>query len=267
MRRSLPSLSFTRSEFQDGHWLECAGEWLVGWPPATLLPYGEPNVTKPAVVRLLMTLWISVAVAGCGTSSRQGTLLLARHGASAFVPADDAAPMPFPDPPLTAAGEGEASRLAGLARAQGIRWIVSSPLLRARQTARIVADSLGLDVTIDSGLVEFNFGDLMGRDWSKSPYREQIDSVLANPAARRPGGESMMGFSERVTAATRRISVAAHGRTTLVVAHGMTNRAIVGLARGEAPGVTARTGSQGPGVVYRLSLPVRAGTRVDSVRF
>ncbi|MDO4899503.1 histidine phosphatase family protein [Actinomyces sp.] len=62
------------------------------------------------------------------------------------------------DIPLNAAGREQArSAASGLARLEPVR-IVSSPLSRARETARALAELTGVDVELDEGLLERSFG-------------------------------------------------------------------------------------------------------------
>lgn len=91
-------------------------------------------------------------------------------------------------------------------------WMVSSPLDRARQTARIIADRLPrMPMTDDDGVQERAYGEAEG--------------VLAAEAARRwpdgafPGMESDAELGERGAAALRRIAGAYTGNG-IVVSHG-----------------------------------------------
>lgn len=181
----------------------------------------------------LITVLLALTILAPRSASAEPTrILLARHGASAF---DPAAPVTraTPDPGLSEAGRGEAERLADLAASEGVTEIFSSPFLRARQTAETVGRKLGLRVTVVPEFAEFNLGDLMGRDWSRAPYREQLAAVLADPDGRRPGGESFRDLFSRATRAFRKV-LAKKGekRTILIIAHGITNRAILGHVRG-----------------------------------
>jgi phosphohistidine phosphatase len=56
--------------------------------------------------------------------------------------------------PLTKKGRGQAERLGAFLEAQGVRpdVIVTSPLVRARQTAELVAEALGMTVKVDPRL-------------------------------------------------------------------------------------------------------------------
>src|SRR4051812_46155570 len=66
------------------------------------------------------------------------------------------------DPPLTAVGEAMAQQFAEAYAPLGWAAIYSSPMLRARQTAAALARLTGLEVTIEDGLKEIEYGDWEG---------------------------------------------------------------------------------------------------------
>lgn len=76
-------------------------------------------------------------------------LVLVRHGR----PDESDALRPH-DPPLTDLGHQQAVAVAGRLARRGITHIVSSPLLRARETAQPLADRLGLPIQIIDGWAE-----------------------------------------------------------------------------------------------------------------
>jgi broad specificity phosphatase PhoE len=95
------------------------------------------------------------------------------------------------DIPLTDTGR-EQARQAGAQLAQlGITRIVSSPLVRAYETARIIADTIGFDpeaIIVDERLHERNFGELEGTVWSERSLvgvagLEPAESVLSRAQA------------------------------------------------------------------------------------
>lgn len=59
-----------------------------------------------------------------------------------------------PHPPLTDLGRRQVQRAAHALADRGVTTVVSSPLVRARQSADLVADVLGLAVVEDPRLVE-----------------------------------------------------------------------------------------------------------------
>ncbi|MEW6704492.1 MAG: histidine phosphatase family protein [Pseudomonadota bacterium] len=150
-------------------------------------------------------------------------LLLARHGET-----DWNRELRFQgqlDVPLNEAGRLQAQRLAERLGLEAVDHIVSSDLLRARQTAQACAERLGLALHSDAGLREQSFGMLEGlsaqqvrrshpevwADWS----RHDADYAV-------PGGESTRAFAGRVLQAVQRLAQAHAGRTLLVVTHGGT---------------------------------------------
>lgn len=126
---------------------------------------------------------ICIALVGLsfGVCPAQTKLIIARHGTSDYDPAHPKLVNGVPDPPLSSQGKEEALRLARFAKAEGIEVIVHSPLLRPRETAEIVGRELKRKPVAKAVLTEFNFGDLLGKDWSQSPYREQFAEVMRHP--------------------------------------------------------------------------------------
>jgi broad specificity phosphatase PhoE len=132
------------------------------------------------------------------------------------------------DIPLNAVGIAQAERAARTLRESGIATIVSSPLIRARRTAEIVAEAMGLPVATDDDLAEVNFGEQEGQ-----PMSDWYDDWIAGgytPA----GGEPFAALLARGVAAVNR-AVAKPG-PVLVVAHGALFRALR-LALGHEPNV------------------------------
>ncbi len=64
--------------------------------------------------------------------------------------------------PLTQKGLAQAQRLASFMKAHGITpdVIVSSPLLRAAQTAQVLGDGLGVEVVLDERVADFSLQDV-----------------------------------------------------------------------------------------------------------
>lgn len=82
-------------------------------------------------------------------------LLLIRHAEPVRIAPGEGDGGPV-DPELTARGRDEAQRLAAWLATEDIDAVISSPLRRARQTAEPVARALGLDVEVDSGVIEYD---------------------------------------------------------------------------------------------------------------
>ncbi len=127
------------------------------------------------------------------------------------------------DIPLNAAGLAQARAAALLLEGRGIRSIVASPLSRAQVTAEIVAERLGLPVTIEPGLREVSFGVQEGQ-----PMGDWFDGWVAGHHTP-DQAESFANLQARAVAAMGR--ALQHESAVLVVAHGAlfrTLRAVMG---------------------------------------
>jgi broad specificity phosphatase PhoE/ribonuclease HI len=125
------------------------------------------------------------------------------------------------DAALTPRGEAQAAAAASRLTNARIDVIVSSPLRRTQQTAATVAAALGLEVAIDEGFAETDFGDWEGSTFpevaKQSP--DALRAWLDDPELAPPGGESMMSTATRVAAARDRVIAAYAGQSVLVVTH------------------------------------------------
>ncbi|MFC4332016.1 bifunctional RNase H/acid phosphatase [Streptomyces andamanensis] len=164
------------------------------------------------------------------------TLVLLRHGETPLTPQKRFSGSGGSDPSLSAVGREQAERAAAaLARRGTIQAVVSSPLARTRETAAIVADRLGLAVTVDEGLRETDFGAWEGLTFGEVRERHQDDlnAWLASPEAEPTGGgESFAATAVRIAAARDRLVAAHAGRTVLVVTHVTPIKTFVRLALG-----------------------------------
>jgi probable phosphoglycerate mutase len=167
------------------------------------------------------------------------TFVLLRHGETPLTPQKRFSGSGGTDPSLSDVGREQAERAAAmLARRGTIQAVVSSPLARTRETAGIVAARLGLDVEIEDGLRETDFGAWEGLTFAEVRERhpEDLTAWLASPDAEPTGGgESFAATADRI-AATRDKLIAAHqGRTVLLVTHVTPIKTFVRLALGAPP--------------------------------
>ncbi|MGE0440544.1 MAG: serine hydrolase [Gemmatimonadales bacterium] len=192
-------------------------------------------------------------------------IYLARHGQSDYDPKQPLPPGTRPDPALTAQGRAEAESLATSLKEQGIARVVASPLLRARETGTIIARVLGVPLSIERAFAEFDPGDLLGRDWSVSPWREQFDGLMQDPSTRRPTGESADQLRARAVAGLTGLATRYRGERIVVVGHGLVNRSILGALRGEAQERALRRAAQPGTRAYRFTWPALGGAAIDSL--
>ncbi|SMC04413.1 Broad specificity phosphatase PhoE [Sulfobacillus thermosulfidooxidans DSM 9293] len=130
-------------------------------------------------------------------------VLLVRHGESEANAAGRFACRTW-DPPLTASGSLEAERLARQLLNAPVRYIVTSPLLRARQTIAPLARILHIDPVVLEDLAEVDLGQWDGHrlkdlENANSPaFQAWRQDPESNPP---PGGESIMTVGQRVLTA------------------------------------------------------------------
>ena len=103
-----------------------------------------------------------------------GRLLLIRHGES-----EGNVARVFtltPEVPITETGRAQVERAAAwVAERHRPSRIVTSPFVRARQTADILARSLGLEVTVIADLRERSYGELAGQPYASARALPDFD--------------------------------------------------------------------------------------------
>ncbi|MDP9037100.1 MAG: histidine phosphatase family protein [Myxococcota bacterium] len=143
-------------------------------------------------------------------------------------------------------GRRQASGLARALRRTGLGGIVASDLLRARETASIVAVELGVPlVYIDADLRERSFGCFEGLTREECEERHpQAWRAWLDAKQVPPGGEAQGPLADRMARAITRAarSVARDDAPALVISHGASLRALLAAATGERPPPIANAG-------------------------
>jgi 2,3-bisphosphoglycerate-dependent phosphoglycerate mutase len=132
-----------------------------------------------------------------------------------------------PEAPLTAAGRDQALRLRDRLSDLPIARIVSSPFLRARDSAAPLAEWLGLPVRIDDRLAERVLTAELAEDW-----RDRLRRSFADPALAWPGGESgaaatrrgLAALADAAAGAEGPVAVVSHGNLLALLLHSFDNR-------------------------------------------
>jgi len=148
------------------------------------------------------------------------TILLARHGETDWNL--ERRVQGHTDRPLNATGRAQASALAEELADTPLDAVYSSDLVRAHETARIVAERQGLEVTAVPDLREREFG-----TWEGLTDREILDRFPQAHHGPWGDGETPEAMSRRVLEALRRIAETHPGATVLVVSHGGPLRAVL----------------------------------------
>lgn len=127
---------------------------------------------------------------------------------------------------LNDAGRREVEALAAALRGRDLARVETSPRRRARQTAAILGDTLGLQVTVAPALDEVDFGDWAGRsfaDLGTDPAWHRWNAARAT--APTPGGVTMAAAVAR--AAAHLDALGAGGASVLCVSHCDTIRGVI----------------------------------------
>lgn len=121
------------------------------------------------------------------------------------------------DNPLTKKGKQEIEKAAEYLKDKNIDLIFSSDLLRTRQTADIVANSLGVKPEFDIRLREINFGSM-----NEKPIKEWYDyfSTEEEKIAKSPGGaENYQDVSKRMHDFLKELDEKFSKKNILIISH------------------------------------------------
>jgi Fructose-2,6-bisphosphatase len=132
------------------------------------------------------------------------------------------------DVPLSPEGEAQAKATAERIAAMVARFdggappvVVTSPLMRCRRTAQVIADRIDASVLLEEALTECDFGAWEGLTFAevRQVWPEELDAWLASPQVAPPGGESFAEVAARVGPAIARLTREYAGRVVVVVTH------------------------------------------------
>lgn len=124
---------------------------------------------------------------------------------------------------LNATGLWQARQAAKALADEPIAAVYASDLSRAWQTALEIAQPHGIEVQADSALRERAFGHFEGRTFAEIDALLPVEARLwrtRDPQFAPEGGESLVVFRDRVTAAAGRLARRHPGELVLFVAHG-----------------------------------------------
>lgn len=166
------------------------------------------------------------------------TIHLARHGQTAYN--HEGRFQGHSPVPLDATGREQAAALAGVAAGVEIVSLWCSPLLRARETADVVAARIGLQPIEDARFVETDTGDWTDRSFAEVRAEDPEGFARferSDPSFRYPGGESFAEQSARVQAGLADLRARPAALPALVVCHrGVIRLALVVALGSEAAG-------------------------------
>jgi ribonuclease H / adenosylcobalamin/alpha-ribazole phosphatase len=159
------------------------------------------------------------------------------------------------DQPLTDRGRTQADEVAWALTAYPLQAVYTSPLARAAATAEAIARMAKLEVRIEPGLRETDYGDWEGLTRAEALARdgERLRQWEADPdVAPLGGGESLRQTQHRVAACVDQLALAHPGLTLALVTH-----------VGPVKGLVCRALGLGPEGARRMWLDPASITIVD----
>ncbi|MEY4554598.1 MAG: hypothetical protein RL197_1025 [Actinomycetota bacterium] len=175
------------------------------------------------------------------------TLILVRHGRTPLTEAHKISGGTGDDPSLSELGRADAKSVAQLISSFGRGGafahipaptvVVSSPMNRTLETARIIAEQLNVGVSSEENLREISFGDWDGHtnDEVKRLWPNEFSSWRGSWELSPPNGESLATFDARIRVARESLLQKFSGKTVVVVAHVMPIRGFIGLTMDAGP--------------------------------
>ncbi|MDO8669794.1 MAG: class I tRNA ligase family protein [Candidatus Buchananbacteria bacterium] len=137
--------------------------------------------------------------------------------------------------PLTEKGVKQAKQAAKKLKDLNIYLIISSEVLRSKQTAEIMADELKIKLAFDDRLNEVDPGELQGQSDSDETAAELLKEWQRKSTFQFPQGESSAQVEARMFSLWKEINKNHAGKNVLLVSHGDNIRILAGKLAGLKP--------------------------------
>jgi isoleucyl-tRNA synthetase len=206
-----------------GNWLEGARDWSISrqrfW--ASVIPVWKCSTCDHVKV-ISDVMEISKELGGVNR------LYLVRHGeaksnAESFIDSQGS-----PENTLTKLGREQVQELAKELQSKNIDIIITSPLVRTRQTADIVAQALGVEIVEDDRIREVGVGEFGGK--SVEEFLEKFGEVTSRKE-NNYGVETYQAILDRCEEFIKEVNEKYQGKTIAVVGHRDTVLAIEALCK------------------------------------
>ena len=163
------------------------------------------------------------------TSGEIPTMIyMVRHGETTLTPEKRFSGWGGSDPQLSDRGRQQAAHVAAELIARKPDVLIASPMVRTRETAEIINETLKMDIIFDDGWVEQSFGRWDGLKASEveEQFPEEHHEWLTSTSAHPGGGESYEEVVERMEYPLDLLVQKYPGKKVVVVTHNVVIRAI-----------------------------------------
>jgi probable phosphoglycerate mutase len=195
---------------------------IRGWTSGAAMPIPEQAGAQLASPANQLAAWAP----DLGTPT---TLILVRHGQTSMTADHRFSGGGVEGPALDEIGRKQAARVAEVLTSARAVAVVSSPMLRARQTAQSIASLLGTPVRVDDSWRECDFGAWDGLNVTEigEHYPAEVARLYKSTTFAPPGGESVDDVFRRVAVAKDTVIDRYSGHPVVVVTHATPIRAII----------------------------------------
>lgn len=145
------------------------------------------------------------------------TVYILRHGV--YENKKNVNPFRLPNFPLSAKGKKQINTIADYLKDKNISAIYSSPILRTKQSAKIIGRTLGKKTNYSSLIIEVN-SPFKGMDFDKYYAVRDKAGIYKNPNYLNKGGETIKQVYDRINFFLEMILKKHKGKNVLIVSHG-----------------------------------------------